>query len=154
MHFIKYEHALCDIVKFSRLRRPVAIDRFKKLHIRRHDDGRIPILRRMPQFFSRRLFFDAVVIEIAMMFQHRILSEQIAKHLGVLFDDARIGNDIDDPLQPQPYRPFQSKIHTGKRLTAARRHVHEIELRILVPMREHLLQKAAPRTGNGSIRRE
>ena len=51
MHFIEHKHTLCDVVKFPRLRRPITIDRFEELNIRRHDNGRIPIFRRTPQLF-------------------------------------------------------------------------------------------------------
>ena len=56
----------------------------------------------MSQLFPCRRLSDAVIVKIAVMLQNSLFPEQIAEHFGILFNDACIGNDVDDALQPKP----------------------------------------------------
>ena len=154
MGLVKDDNALSDIVQFSHLRWLVAVERFKKLNIRGDYDRGIPIFRSKSEFLSRIGVFQAVIIKITVMFQYRVFTENAAKYLRILLYDARIRNDVNYPFQIALFYKFKCKIHAGKCLAAACRHIHCKNLCIVFTVRQSLLQQSISRFLNSRFARE
>ena len=82
-------------MQLAAFRRAIGKKRFEKLHVRRHDDGRIPVLRRQPLAVHIRIP-HIVIIHILMMLDDTVRPQQIPKDSRILLDDRRIWYDVDD----------------------------------------------------------
>ena len=53
LRLVKHDHAVRDIVQLAAARCPVSVERLEELYVRRHHDGRVPILGRSAKRFLR-----------------------------------------------------------------------------------------------------
>ena len=123
LRLIEDHDALGKIVQFAAFRRAIGKKRFEKLHVRRHDDGRIPVLRRQPLAVHIRIL-HIVIIHILMMLDDTVRPQQIPKDSRILLDDRRIRYDIDDApaLSLGMSCIMQSKRQGRNRLAPSRRY--------------------------------
>src|SRR5437016_4309376 len=87
----------------------------------RHHERRIPVLTRQP---PPHLAFRRVIVWLdgRMMFEHSLWSEDLLEDLCGLVYDTRVGDGVDDPLQPVPVRVLQREGQRASRLSASGRH--------------------------------
>ena len=80
-----------------------------------------------------------------MVLQHVVFPEDLAKNLGSLLDDGRVGDDVYHPLQPLRLRLRQGKGQGGDRLAPARGHRQRVEAgRAPLPLAQACFQDRAP----------
>ena len=125
LRFIKHDYAVRYIVKLPAFRRLVMKQGFKKLHVSRHDNRPIPIFCCQP--LHRTAFVCIIIHDVHMMFYDVLLSQYVFKHGGILLDDARIRNHINDAPLFHPASVVQRKGHRGNRLASARRDRQRIQ---------------------------
>ncbi|HEY3204533.1 MAG TPA: hypothetical protein VGL03_12845 [Thermoanaerobaculia bacterium] len=89
---------------------------FEELHRSRHNDGSVPVLRR--EIVHVRL---PLRVDVGMMLDDFVPSQDIAKHAGVLFNDRGERDHDDDPAKPVRYGMVECKSHRGERLSPAGR---------------------------------
>ena len=89
------------------------MERFKELDTRRDNDWHIPVLRKKTH---PRL--PCLIVYVSMMFQYDVIAEHIPKHLGVLLNDAGVGDDIDDAVKAMRGGVTEGKRHRRKGLPA------------------------------------
>ena len=129
LRFIKDEDTIGNIMYLAA---PAGLGRkegFKKLHIRRHNDGRIPVFSRQLFAVQAIIFFFVIVnsivifivIDIHMMFDDVTILQDIAENISSLFNNRRIRDDINNPLFLILYSMFQGKSQGRQGLTAASR---------------------------------
>ena len=115
-------------MQFSALRGLRRVQRFKKLHRRCHNHGRVPIFACQTLFVSLRRFLTVIrKFHLTVMFQHVFFAQHLRKNVGVLLDDARIRNHINHALQIMFHRMRQGERQRGNRLAAACRHGQRVQ---------------------------
>lgn len=92
----------------------------------RHDDGRVPVLRRE----ARGLRFPCRV-EVRVVLQQVRVPQELPQRVRRLLDDRRVGNHVDDSPLPVLPRVPEGERRRRERLAAARRHGQRNEPRPL-----------------------
>jgi hypothetical protein len=87
------------LCSFRHLVWAVGEQRLEELHSCGHHHGCIPVLHRQLQLLARLGLALRVVYEGAVVLEHGVVAERVPKNLGILLDDARVGDDVDDPVQ-------------------------------------------------------
>jgi len=82
-------------MQFPASRSAASIQRFKELHICRHNDRSIPIFRCQQR---RGPFVVTILLQITMMLHHILRSENIPEHGSRLYNNTRIRNNDDNPF--------------------------------------------------------
>ena len=123
LRLVEDHDALGKIVQLAAFRRAIGKKRFEKLHVRRHDDGRIPVLRRQPLAVHVRVL-RIVIIHMLMMLDDVFLAQQLPEDRRILLDDRRIRYDVDDAfaLSLDMSGIMQGKRQGRNRLAPARRY--------------------------------
>jgi len=88
--FIQHDDAIDDIVQLAAARSTGREQGFEELHAGGNDNGRVPVLARQA---AAKVLTTGVGLGVAVVLDDR-LAKNASKHLGGLFDDAGIGNDI------------------------------------------------------------
>ena len=108
--FIEDHNAVGDVVQFATASRFAGKQGLEELHSGRYNNGCIPVFTgQMPTigFFRTHIF----IIDIAVVLQYVLVAQKTAEDCRVLFDDAGVGDDINDPLLAVDYCVFQCEGH-------------------------------------------
>jgi len=125
LHFIKHYHATCKIMHAAGGACACAKQALKKLHHGGEDHGGIPVFRQFfppaGDFFSVRIFIRH---EIGMMLKRYgsrgfALLKNFSDYIGILVNNGRIRNDIDNSVHLVLLRVQQGKTKAGQRLAPA-----------------------------------
>ena len=104
-------------MQFSASRGAGRKQRLEQLHVGRDDQWCIPVFA--GQAAARRVV-TFVAFGLAVVFDHGIRAEDLAKHVGRLLDDAGVGNGVDHPLLAVVNGMIQSKGQRRQSLATAR----------------------------------
>ena len=104
---VKDDDAPRDIVQLSATGSPIREKRLKKLHVRRYDKRRVPVLRR--KALTTHRFILVVILRLHVMLDDIFFSQNVPEDCRRLLDNAGVGNHINDSPLSHLYRVMKRK---------------------------------------------
>ncbi len=145
LRLVEHDDAVDDVVQLAAARGAVGEERLEQLHVRRDDDGRVPVLRCEPQAgsYAVRREFRGVEVKVRLMLEHVLVAEDIAIYLGVLLDDGRVRLGADHARHAVVASMLQREAHERVRLAAARRRRERVDAGAAPRSAQAVVQDAA-----------
>ena len=103
LRLVKNHHAVCQMMQLAAAGGFRGVQGLKKLHGRGDDHRRVPVFAGQTAAARLRRFRVARFVgelRLAVVFQNVFFSQNFRKDLGVLLDDAGVGNDVNNPFHP------------------------------------------------------
>src|SRR5208283_6133507 len=100
-------------------RRTVRVEALEQLNVRRHNNGRGPVLHSQAKLVARFPALNARLVDGSVMFEDDFIAENLAKNGGRLVDDRGEGDRVDDPIEIVPLGVLQCEGERSEGLAAA-----------------------------------